>query len=444
MSRETITVSVIVATYNRIGCIKRAIRELKEQREEGIEIICIDDGSTDGTYEEGIKEIGGDERFIVKRLKENKGPSVARNEGLKWARGEYIGFYDTDDEIPENYYEDLYRAGKESGADIVYTNYNETEHREGEGKFSILKNGAVWDKIYRRELIEGNKIRFLEGRYTADNLFNVEAFIKAKKIKRIREPRYRYEMREDSIGRDCEKEGKRKEDILAVEEKIIEVAEREGLKEAEREELRKFVNRSLNSYVRDEEWEKRFEERLNKISEGEGGKEEEKEMGRIRYIWYYIQKKFGMIGREEYQKRKEEYIVSRSALFDGRWYKRMNPDIEEENIKMARHYVKYGWQEGREPSERFSGERYLEENKDVAAAGICPLVHYERYGKKEGRGYRDIKGKWYQEMRGKEEERRGKKHLWDSMRRIWEYPMRIEEECERLSIEIKEMEKEIK
>ena len=86
-------VSVIVPVYNSIGCLERCVRSLCAQTYTNLEILLIDDGSTDGTGEL-CERLAADERILV-RHKENGGASSARNLGLSLASGEYIGFVDS-------------------------------------------------------------------------------------------------------------------------------------------------------------------------------------------------------------------------------------------------------------------------------------------------------------------------------------------------------------
>ena len=94
---------------------------------------------------------------------------------------------------------------------------------------------------------------------------------------------------------------------------------------------------------------------------------------------------FHLINKEKYNEKRQIEIVKKSPLFDRKWYLSQNPDVKAKKIGAAKHYVKYGWKEGRNPSLEFNGFEYLEICPDVKNANICPLVHYEISGKKENR-----------------------------------------------------------
>lgn len=94
---------------------------------------------------------------------------------------------------------------------------------------------------------------------------------------------------------------------------------------------------------------------------------------------------FHFISKRKYNEKRQIEVVKKSPLFDAKWYLAQNPDIKGKKMGAAKHYVKYGWKEGRNPSPKFDTNGYLSRYNDVKKANICPLLHYENYGKKEGR-----------------------------------------------------------
>lgn len=89
--------------------------------------------------------------------------------------------------------------------------------------------------------------------------------------------------------------------------------------------------------------------------------------------------------RRNYKIRRDLNLICNSNLFDQDWYLERNPDVSQNEIEPAHHYLLYGGFEGRDPSPHFSSKWYLETYRDVQQAGMNPLVHYLKYGKKEGR-----------------------------------------------------------
>nr|MBQ0091006.1 hypothetical protein [Candidatus Enterousia merdequi] len=89
---------------------------------------------------------------------------------------------------------------------------------------------------------------------------------------------------------------------------------------------------------------------------------------------------------------KDYKIVAKSKYFDKKWYLITYPDVAKTKMDPVKHYLEYGWKEGRNPSEKFNTNAYLSSNIDVKDSNMNPLLHYEKYGKKEGRFVDTIKG----------------------------------------------------
>ena len=76
-------------------------------------------------------------------------------------------------------------------------------------------------------------------------------------------------------------------------------------------------------------------------------------------------------------------LIKKSNLFDSEYYLANNEDVKKAKMNPIKHYLKFGWKEGRNPSAEFNGNEYLNERPDVRVAGICPLVHYIKFGREE-------------------------------------------------------------
>ncbi len=388
--KNDICVSVIVPVYNRLSWCQTSLPVLRAQTLENIEFILIDDGSTDGSYEWLVENTSGDARFTILRQEQNAGPSAARNRALPLVRGKYIGFFDIDDTIPENYFADLYNAAEANQADIVFTTFNDLIHpntgliTDTAAKIATLRNGAVWDKLFLTQMVRDNQIEFPTGLYCADNVFVYKAFYYAARIFVCNSPSYSYVLQSDSIGLDAKKKPKRKRDIITIVGMLRDFAVSKNLGSAAMRESYDFLYRTLCSYGNDKDFMRQFRRATAAFapSAHHGSKK-----GSI-MLDLKLLKALHIISRGHYQRSVLRRRIMASGLFSPRWYRRHYPDVAQAKVDPLHHYLKYGWAEGRNPSKRFNTNAYLRDNADVAAANICPLIHYIEYGHAEGRKVR--------------------------------------------------------
>ncbi len=202
-------VSVVVPVYNAEKYIERCLYYLLKQTLDDIELIFVNDGSTDKSME-AVKKLAEIDSRIVIIEQENKLQGCARNNGIKRARGEYIGFCDADDYVDLAYYEELYNAAAKYNSDIALaenvrvskTKYKPRLNIVKEEVFSDIiekfnvckqnKNECPTNKIYKRKLLEDNEILFPEGVYCEDKLFSVKAVYYADKIVTVPNVHYYY------------------------------------------------------------------------------------------------------------------------------------------------------------------------------------------------------------------------------------------------------------
>lgn len=213
-------VSVIVPVYNVEDYLKKCIDSIIHQTYENIEIILVNDGSTDNSYEICQKFSKKDSRIILLN-KKNGGLSDARNYGLKVATGDYVVFIDSDDYVRLNYVESLYHMIIKYKADVVACEYSEVSTNgnllkqiyfneprnistiSGKNflrylyKDNYVANVVVWNKMYKRSLFK--LVQFENGRYYEDEFLIVPMFWNVKKIFLLRESLYYYVQRENSI-----------------------------------------------------------------------------------------------------------------------------------------------------------------------------------------------------------------------------------------------------
>lgn len=115
-------ISVIIPVYNAEKSLDTCLQSIVEQSVGDLEIICVDDGSTDGSYEKLVGWRKKDGRIKVLR-QENKGGGAARNLGLAKAAGEYIHFLDSDDSLQPQAYETMYEEICRTRADVCFCQY---------------------------------------------------------------------------------------------------------------------------------------------------------------------------------------------------------------------------------------------------------------------------------------------------------------------------------
>jgi len=205
-----IKVSVIIPIYNAYDYLRPAMDSAIYQTLRDIEIICVDDGSTDHSLDI-IKEYQKNDERIRIVTETNAGPAVARNNGINRARGEYLAFFDADDFLEPTFLEAMYEKAKEGSLDIVISGYDiynsrrasfsaadEGEHNEiyadgvvtskNENPDYILAstNSSAWNKLFRRDFVLSTGLRFLDGvRMYEDVFFVVCAVALAEKIAKV-------------------------------------------------------------------------------------------------------------------------------------------------------------------------------------------------------------------------------------------------------------------
>lgn len=213
--------SVIVPVYNMAaeGKLKFCMDSLVNQTVADYEIIAVDDASTDGSLEIlRAYEAAHPGRVRVITYPVNRRQGGAKNEGLKAARGEWIGFIDSDDWVTPDYYERLLARAEETGADMVGCDYslvaehtftvgrvvqNNTREQTGEldvGKHKrlLLRPGSMVVKIYRADVIRENHLCFPEGIFYEDNCAGPLWSLYFNRFERVEEPLYFYYQHERS------------------------------------------------------------------------------------------------------------------------------------------------------------------------------------------------------------------------------------------------------
>ena len=208
-------VSVIIPVYNTEKFLRKCLDSVCNQTLQDIEIICINDCSTDGSLEILREYARKDNRIKLIELLENCGAAKARNIGIDIAHGEYIGFVDSDDFVDLDFYEKLYKKAVETGADAVkgklylYDINTNKVYLEAwiDINDSVKKNKANFyftftTAIYKSSLIKEYNIRFLEGLiHFKDPYFTIMAAIHYNKLEVIDDAKYYYINNPNSTSR---------------------------------------------------------------------------------------------------------------------------------------------------------------------------------------------------------------------------------------------------
>lgn len=203
--------SIIVPVYGVEKYIDKCLNSLVKQSLKEIEIIVVNDGTKDNSQKIIDKYVKKYPDKIKSYIKENGGQGSARNYGLKKATGEYIGYVDSDDFVEKDMYKKLYNKAKENNYDIVVCgNYNVSEDYQNKNIDAFINNYntdleniffgkmAVWNKIYKRDILIKNKLEFKEKVWYEDLAFTLKAIMNSNTFAFIDEPLYDYLIREGS------------------------------------------------------------------------------------------------------------------------------------------------------------------------------------------------------------------------------------------------------
>lgn len=205
-------ISIIIPVYNAKDYLARCLDSAINQTLKDIEIICVNDASTDNSIDILNNYAKKYLNLKVIDCQNNGGESVARNIGLDNAKGEYIGFVDNDDVIDLDFYEKLYNKAIETNADIVKANVKQIDYNGNLSKdFGHLNQKIIstnnkwyftyewWSAIYRTSLIKNNNIRLKENLiFGGDCLFLHYALEHCARLEIINNTYYHWIRRENS------------------------------------------------------------------------------------------------------------------------------------------------------------------------------------------------------------------------------------------------------
>ncbi|MFI7346318.1 glycosyltransferase [Streptomyces sp. NPDC049936] len=206
------SITVIVPAYNAAATLSRALDSLVVQTCQDLEVVVVDDASQDSGRAVAESYAGRIPRLrVISRQTNSGGVGAPRNDGIRAARGEYVMFLDSDDELPAKACELLLESARNTGADITAGRahrvnlqrgtthvwqpmlYGADRNVDGIRSWPELINDPIAAaKLYRRDLLLGNEIFFPEGLFYEDTFFSAKAYTLASGISVLAEPVYRW------------------------------------------------------------------------------------------------------------------------------------------------------------------------------------------------------------------------------------------------------------
>lgn len=228
-------VSVIIPVYNAENCVSNCIKNCKNQTFNDFEVIFIDDCSKDKTTEIISEEIKNDGRFSLITLQKNQRQGYARNIGLEQAKGDYVMFFDVDDDYSLDLIEKMYNKISSDNADMTACKFCLVDEKSGETientDFAMLadypknlhngfsysditpiidlfnKSNTIWDKIFHRNFLLENNIKFPTNLFNKeDDVFAFRTLFSAKKITILNEFLYFYKINPEKYNSNFQKQ----------------------------------------------------------------------------------------------------------------------------------------------------------------------------------------------------------------------------------------------
>jgi CDP-glycerol glycerophosphotransferase len=208
-----VKLSVVVPVFNVEAYLREALESLSRQTLGDLEVIMVDDGSTDGSALIAESFAGGDGRFRLLR-QDNQGQGPARNLGARLAAGEFLAFFDGDDVLPPHAYDLLVGSLEATGSELAAGGvrrltstgvhpshahgevFRDTVLRTSVARFPVmLRDCTVWNKVYRRSFWERAGLGFPAVRYE-DNAVAIRGYVLARSVDVLRDVVYYWRVRE--------------------------------------------------------------------------------------------------------------------------------------------------------------------------------------------------------------------------------------------------------
>lgn len=245
-------VSVVVPIYNVEKYIKKCMDSLVNQTLQEIQIIFVNDGSTDESGNIAKEYASKYPNKIIYLEKENGGLSDARNFGMRYAEGEYIAFLDSDDYVENTMYEEMYNKALQENSDYVecdflweYPDKTKKDKRNSyNNKKEMLTNVRVvaWNKLIKREILEKNNISFPKELRYEDIEFTYKLIPYLNKVSYVDKEFVHYVQRNNSIAN---VQNERTAEVFTIFDNIIKYYQEKGFYEEYKEELEYSYSRIL-------------------------------------------------------------------------------------------------------------------------------------------------------------------------------------------------------
>ncbi len=265
-------ISIVVPVYNVENYLSRCLNSLLNQTLKDIDIICVNDGSTDGSVEI-LKDFANKDSRIKIINKENGGLSSARNYGMKYVTTDYVGFVDSDDWVEPDTYELALAAMEKNNVDFVswgakivvenidednigvvlakdYHNIKNVGYKEINDSILCRTTVTVWNKLFKTKIIKDNNLTFPNGLIYEDNEFFLKYAIYCKSAYYIDKYLYNYLQRSNSIiGNMCTKKSNKALDYIKIYENIYKYYESFNLLDKHKDLIsNKFNSIMWNAY----------------------------------------------------------------------------------------------------------------------------------------------------------------------------------------------------
>ena len=250
--------SVIIPIYNCEKFLKKCLESVINQTYKNLQIICVNDGSPDSSLKILNEFANLDSRIEIVNLTKNQGQGFARNQGLKIAKGEFVGFVDGDDYLDLEYYEKLIaeivktqseiafasiKFCKKNGKEKIIDKYKPKILTEINAKINSLNNGSTCTKIFSKKLIDDFAVTFPADLIFEDNIFLLKAALNAKKICFVEDCFYNYVANSSSTMQSASYDLRRLKDRRIITLMIIKICE--GYSGLKRRTVYNFLYKSL-------------------------------------------------------------------------------------------------------------------------------------------------------------------------------------------------------